>query len=376
MGNKINEKSKRCYNCNKPNLEKSVYLREQNMINQQITIYFRSFESSGNVVKNRIARLGIATLIKNHQRSNLFEVFFFNSLLLGHIILELGGSHAHVGVIFPLQILLYERERIAANANVCASMLGRAELREQSGHLVKRPSTNSLLVARARQVVANFLLVIPQQAMQRQHIGIANKAHVVGVLGRKVLRVDVQFARRNVDHKIGGQLQIGAKKIVEILHVHLFGKDQIVGYVLQNFAHESEAALHLRRRLHVHNAVLVRADQHRVYEAQKNDRADRLKARLRKPVRYHLVQTMAHYSHVNGKYLVRIYDGINDTLGELKQIVSILVHTLIGLDARRIHFVRLENVVRQEQIHEQRLKQLDQVVGAVYFEAEGHDFGG
>lgn len=57
--------------------------------------------------------------------------------------------------------------------------------------------------------------------MQREHVGVADEAHVVGVLVGELLRRCVELNRRDVQHELGRQLQIGAQEVVKIFHVYL-----------------------------------------------------------------------------------------------------------------------------------------------------------
>lgn len=72
-------------------------------------------------------------------------------------------------------------------------VLRRAQVGQQRGHLVEGPPAHGLVVPVAGQVLANALLVVPQQAVQRQHVAVADEGQAVvdRVAGRRVRR-DVQ----------------------------------------------------------------------------------------------------------------------------------------------------------------------------------------
>jgi hypothetical protein len=58
-------------------------------------------------------------------------------------------------------------------------VLRRAQVGEQSGHLVKRAASYGLLVPAAREIVTDALLMRPQQSMQRQYVAVADERHCV-----------------------------------------------------------------------------------------------------------------------------------------------------------------------------------------------------
>jgi len=58
-------------------------------------------------------------------------------------------------------------------------MLRGSEVRQQHGHFVERPPSDGLVIAAARQVVADLLLVDPQETMQRDDIGVADERQAV-----------------------------------------------------------------------------------------------------------------------------------------------------------------------------------------------------
>ena len=58
-------------------------------------------------------------------------------------------------------------------------MLWWSEVRQQHGHFVERPPSDGLVIATARQVVADLLLVDPQETMQRDDIGVADERQAV-----------------------------------------------------------------------------------------------------------------------------------------------------------------------------------------------------
>lgn len=76
-------------------------------------------------------------------------------------------------------------------------MLGGAQVGEQGGHLVEGAPPNGLVVSRARQVVPDLLLVVPEQPVQGVHIGVTHKGHAVAArLHGFAVRRDLHYKPR------------------------------------------------------------------------------------------------------------------------------------------------------------------------------------
>jgi len=54
-------------------------------------------------------------------------------------------------------------------------MLRWSEIRQQHRHLVERPPSDGLVIATARQIVADLLLVDPEETMQRDDVSVADE---------------------------------------------------------------------------------------------------------------------------------------------------------------------------------------------------------
>ena len=155
-------------------------------------------------------------------------------------------------------------------------MFGWAEVSQQSGHFVKGSTTDGFVVATRRQVVADLLLVVPQQSVQRQDVGIADERHRVAtaLLGRFKVRCDLDeepTTRLKVRPVCSNHKSSNSKfpsnrlasvsspeQIVEVEHVLFFGEFDVVGNVLQNLRHEHQPSLDVVRRLPVQNPHFVR----------------------------------------------------------------------------------------------------------------------
>jgi len=74
-------------------------------------------------------------------------------------------------------------------------MFWRPEVGQQHRHLVKRPAPDSLVVAAAGQVVADLLLVDPQQTVQCDDVGVADERQAV------IARVQRLAVRRYLDEE-------------------------------------------------------------------------------------------------------------------------------------------------------------------------------
>ena len=100
---------------------------------------------------------------------------------------------------------------------------------EQGGHLVKRPPPHRLVIPRRGQVVSDTLLVVPQQPVQGQHIGVADEGHGVGLGVVNGLAV-----RRDLDKESSAGFKVPLDKLVEHEHVLLLGKLHVVSNILQD----------------------------------------------------------------------------------------------------------------------------------------------
>ena len=58
-------------------------------------------------------------------------------------------------------------------------MFGRTKVGEQSGHLVKGPPANGLVVPATGEVVPDLLLVDPEEAMEGKDVGVADEGQAV-----------------------------------------------------------------------------------------------------------------------------------------------------------------------------------------------------
>lgn len=112
-------------------------------------------------------------------------------------------------------------------------VLRRPQVGKKRCHLVKRSSSNSLVVPVAGQVLADFLLVVPEQAVQGQHVAVADERQAVvdSVAGRAV--------GRDVQEKPSRRVKIALHKVIERPHVLLFRKQHVVGNALKDLKGET-----------------------------------------------------------------------------------------------------------------------------------------
>ena len=69
--------------------------REDDVVNEQVSVGFADLVSTGDVVEDGIARLGCARLVEDVERFDRFEFVFFVHVVLRHDLFELGRSHVH-----------------------------------------------------------------------------------------------------------------------------------------------------------------------------------------------------------------------------------------------------------------------------------------
>jgi hypothetical protein len=214
--------------------------RQQNVIDEQVAVHLVHFETTRDVVEDgrvvllaearlndttrhdaRRALLSSTHLIEDVRRFQRFEFFSFVHLRFGHELFELRCRHV---VRDPLRVQ--------------RTMVGRPEIRQECRHLVERPPSDGLVIASARQIVADLLLMVPQETMKRENIGVADVRHRIG--GRDTGRVDLHVARRALldltsdvtgahrltdrQYEARRQVECRPKVIVETTHVEFFGE--------------------------------------------------------------------------------------------------------------------------------------------------------
>lgn len=177
-------------------------------------------------------------------------------------------------------------------------MLRRAQIRQQSSHLIEGPPAHGLVIPTAAQIVADALLMIPEQPMQGQDVGVRDEGH--GMIGL----VDGLAIRGDLDEEAPGDLEVGTEKVVEGEHVLLLAELHVVGDVLEDLGHEHEAALDGNRDGLVDDAHLLGRDDGRIDEAQKDDGAhgaDVVLGTLGEALAQHLVEAVAHRAQLRWK---------------------------------------------------------------------------
>ena len=280
------------------------------------------------------------------------------------------------------------------------TVIRRTEIGQERGHLVERTPTDGFVIASTGEIVADLLLMVPEETVQRENVGIADVGHRVAGRVRAVrclvfhcLRLIVgnengevqRFADRQ--DEVSGQLERRAEIVVEATHVEFFGEDQIVGNVLEDLRDQSQATLDARQRLRVDNAELMRQDQGRIEKAKKDHRGHRLRRKekrhhrsrrtvylqrmLREALLNHLEETRAENSQLNGKLRGGVDDRLEDVLCQETKILAILVQQFVLFDASGIDFVRAK--IGDEHLRQDRREEIVQIMRAVEFEAEGHD---
>ena len=137
--------------------------REQHVVDEEVAIELTNFVAIGHVVEDREAEFAKARLVEDVHRLDALELVALMRVVFAHHLLEV-RAHELDAAREPVHV----GERAVLRP-------GRAEMREQSDHFVERPPTCRLLIARTAQVVADLLLVDPEQTVQREHTGLAHE---------------------------------------------------------------------------------------------------------------------------------------------------------------------------------------------------------
>ena len=208
---------------------------EKNVIDQEIAIHLVHFESTGDVVEDRrVVRFAESRLIEDVQRFERREFFSFVHLSLRHQFFELRRRHA---VRNPLRIQ--------------RSMIRRTQIGQERGHFVERSSTDGFVISAIGEIITDLLLMIPEQLMKSENIGIADIGRRIGggvlpvrrIVFHRLLFIGEnqsgevhRFADRQ--DEVRRQIERRTEIIVETTHVEFFGEDQIV---VRCFAESSRA---------------------------------------------------------------------------------------------------------------------------------------
>ena len=146
---------------------------EDDVVDEQVAVGLADLEPARDVVEHGHSGAGGAGLVEDVERLDALELVLFVHVVLGHDLLELGAGHVHGG---PAGVGREEELRVHG-----AAVLRRAQVGQEGGHLVEGAAADGLGVAGGGEEVADLLLVVPEQPVEGQHVGVGDEAHGVAL---------------------------------------------------------------------------------------------------------------------------------------------------------------------------------------------------
>ena len=163
-------------------------------------------------------------------------------------------------------------------------MIRWTEIGQECGHLIERSSTNGFVISTTGKVISDLLLMIPEETMQGEDVGIADVGHRIGRAENTRIRrtsfnglLFVEWHDGSEIHRftdrsdeIRHRLERRTKIIVEAAHVKFFGEHHVIGDVLQDLRDQRQSSFDARQGFSVDNAEFVWKNERRI-EKTKED---------------------------------------------------------------------------------------------------------